>query len=155
MDNMLVGPAVDEVASWYEAVEWVGAILTPKASFYYQGEDYPGDSVIEYVVPLTKGGRYTMNCVNWFGTINDEKDLLRSFRFTGSVVTPDVAPKYLNTVEFFRYIRKLKESRRIDGKWEWCKSIPNDGERSESNCPTSYSYVVSKIIWLVSVTVGI
>jgi len=111
MDNMLVGPAVDEVASWYEAVEWMGAILTPTASFYYREGDYPADSVLEYVVPLTKGGRHTMKCVDWFSAIRDEKDLLRGFLATTSVITPDVAPKYLNTVEFFRHIRRLKESR--------------------------------------------
>lgn len=111
IDNMLVGPAVDEVASWYEAVEWIGAILTPTASFYYRKEDYPADSVLEYFVPLAKGRRYPMKCVDWLSAIRDEKDLLRGFLATASVITPDVAPKYLNTVKFFRHIRRLKESR--------------------------------------------
>lgn len=110
MDNMLIGPAVDEVASWYEAVEWIGAILTPSASFNYRGEDYPEDSVLEYSVPIKKEGRYTMKCVNWFGAVTDEEELLRMLHATASIVTPDVAPKYLNTVEFFRHIRKPKES---------------------------------------------
>jgi len=52
-----------------------------------------------------------MKCVDWFSAIRDEKDLLRGFLATTSVITPDVAPKYLNTVEFFRHIRRLKESR--------------------------------------------
>jgi hypothetical protein len=108
MDNMLVGPAVDEVASWYEAVEWMGAILTPTASFYYREEGYPADDVLEYVVPLTKGRRHTMKCVDWFSAIKDEKDLLQGFLATTSVLTPDVAPKYLNTVEFFKYTQRLK-----------------------------------------------
>jgi hypothetical protein len=112
MGNTLVGPAVDEVASWYEAVEWIGAVLTPTASFYYREEDYPANSVVEYVVPLTKGARHTMKCLDWFSDIRDEKDLLGGFLATTSVITPDVAPKYLNTVEFFRHIHRLKESKR-------------------------------------------
>jgi hypothetical protein len=111
MDKMLVGPAVDEVASWYEAVEWVGEILTPTSSFYYREDDYPADDVLDYVVPLTKGGRYSMKCVDWFGAFKNEEDLLRSFLATASVITPNVAPKYLNTIEFFRYIQKLKETK--------------------------------------------
>lgn len=106
MENMLIGPAVDEVASWYEAVDWIGAILTPSASFYYQEKGCNDECVLEYEVHLKKGGRYAMMCLDWFAPFKDEKDLLEHFLKTTSVITPAIAPKYLNTVEFFRHIRK-------------------------------------------------
>lgn len=56
MDNMLMGPAVDEVASWYEAVEWLGAVFTPTASFRYRPEDFGAVNLIDYDVPLKRGG---------------------------------------------------------------------------------------------------
>lgn len=112
MDNMLIGPAVDEVFSWYEAVEWLGAVLTPTASFYYRPEDFRADNVIDYDVPLTGGGKYAMKCVDWLDDRKDEAELLQCFRDTASVMTPDVAPKYQNTIEFFRYVRKFKASKR-------------------------------------------
>lgn len=111
MENMLVGPAVDEVASWYEAVEWIGAILTPTASF----QDFSADNVVKYAVPLGSGRKYTTKCVNWIdSSLADEKKLLQKLRDTTFVVTPDLALKYQNTVEFFRYVRKLKESKRAE-----------------------------------------
>lgn len=110
MDNMLVGPAVDEVASWYEAVEWLGTILTPTASFYYRQEDFREDTVVEYAVPLRRGGRCAMRCVDWFLAIKDETELLHRFLASALVVTPEVAPKYQNTVEFFRHVQKLRQS---------------------------------------------
>ncbi len=110
MGNMLMGPALDEVASWYEAVEWLGAVLTPTASFCYRREDFKGDNVIDYDVPLTRRGKYAMKCVDWLGDCKDESDLLKRLLATASVMTPDVAPKYQNTVEFFRHVRMVKAS---------------------------------------------
>lgn len=29
--NIMVGPAIDEVASWYESADWIGVFQTPSA----------------------------------------------------------------------------------------------------------------------------
>ncbi len=31
---MIIGPAVDDAAEWYEAAEWMGIMLTPQTSFF-------------------------------------------------------------------------------------------------------------------------
>ena len=32
-ENIIVGPAVDEIASWYESADWIGVFLTPTAMY--------------------------------------------------------------------------------------------------------------------------
>lgn len=51
-----------------------------------------------------------MKCVDWFGEYK-ESDLIERFFATASVMTPDVAPKYQNTVKFFRHVRKVEASK--------------------------------------------
>jgi hypothetical protein len=115
-ENIFYCPAVDEVASWYEAVDWVGVILTPTASFNYQGTGGSNDNVLEYTVPMRKGSNQKLKCVDWFVNIKDEKELLEPFLGPGAVLTPDVARKYLNTLEFYRHTRKLQKARRTEHK---------------------------------------
>ena len=62
--NILVGPAIDEVASWYEFGEWVGVMLTPSAllttnlSNFYGGKEQKAsfnDYFCKYNAPIKKG----------------------------------------------------------------------------------------------------
>ncbi len=64
--NVFIGPAVDEVASWYEAADWIGVNVTPsimlqreklkqvKSSFLLSaGKSMPMlDHLVDYQVPL-------------------------------------------------------------------------------------------------------
>src|SRR5690606_14254177 len=60
----VIGPAVADVAAWYEEAQWAGAIATPKAGllvtqnkFYYKEKDSlyaVYNSFVPYAVP-TKG----------------------------------------------------------------------------------------------------
>jgi hypothetical protein len=105
--TLLIGPAVDEVAAWYEAVEWIGAVLTPSSYFRWPQEQAIDESyVVEYNVPVKGRGKHAMKCVNWLREFKDEKELANGFLGMASVVTPDIAAKYQNTFDFYRHVYK-------------------------------------------------
>lgn len=60
--SVLVGPAVDEVASWYEVADWIGVFFTPSA--LYSITEIKSRKIITYNVP-TKYGIFETLCVNW------------------------------------------------------------------------------------------
>ena len=52
-DNIMLGYAVDESASWHETTDWIGVILTPSAKMYLRGE-LP-EFIVEYSsIPFKK-----------------------------------------------------------------------------------------------------
>ena len=62
--------------------------------------------VVEYNVPVKGRGKHTMKCVNWLREFKDEKELANGFLGMASVVTPDIAAKYQNTLDFYRHVYK-------------------------------------------------
>ncbi len=114
-ENVLIGPAVDEVASWYEAVDWAGIIFTPSALFQ---SDLSGFSkaVRRYKVNVKNVGLIETLCVDWsspwvtgeggaagLGTKSKgevKEQLLRLF-LESQPITPDLAAKFSNTLAFF------------------------------------------------------
>jgi hypothetical protein len=82
-DNILVGPAIDEVAEWYELCDWIGVIQSPSAyllpdTWWYpflEGELpdgledkpvllYDDAPLVLYKAP-SKIGPYLTRCINW------------------------------------------------------------------------------------------
>lgn len=65
-DNIMIGPAIDEVASWYEMVEWIGIIQTPSAFYRTNTSNYLAKKlVINYPVPIKQHEKFNTNCANW------------------------------------------------------------------------------------------
>ncbi|MCA8831987.1 hypothetical protein [Hymenobacter pini] len=127
--NALIGPAVDEVASWYEAVDWIGVITCP--SIYLSLDTYNAidghkiESVYsKYKVPLKTKPTESL-AVKWpmiwkqsvdelekFGMKNTKSlgleartrnELVDYFLKMGPL-SPDIYPKYSNTIEFYKYV---------------------------------------------------
>ena len=108
--NIMIGPAVDEAASWHEVADWIGVILTPSALFSCKG---PMDDEIwsgKYDVP-TKNGKFTTHCVNWCKDWEADRAkspelrkelLLDSFLKMGPLV-PNISTKFTNTLSFYQY----------------------------------------------------
>lgn len=93
--NVMLGPAVDEAASWHEATDWIGVILTPTAMFQL-GSEVPDVWVKYPKIPL-KGKVIGMDlCVNWNF---HEENILDYFSKMGPHV-PEIASKYLSTNSF-------------------------------------------------------
>jgi len=93
--NIMVGPAVDEAASWHEATDWIGVMLTPSAKFQLR-RNYPAPLVEYSGIPFKKKTDGLNRCVDW--EFPDD-ELYEIFNEMGPYV-PEIAPKYLNTLKF-------------------------------------------------------
>lgn len=95
-ENIMLGYAVDEAASWHERTDWIGVILTPSAYIKIKKEKI--DSLKEYdKIPYKMPMKKPDICVKW--TYENKEELLRIIDKKGPLV-PDIAPKYLNTLIF-------------------------------------------------------
>lgn len=104
-DNILVGPAIDEVAEWYEATNWIGVIYTPSAQAIDLNANV-GKRCIDYLVPMKKSDRTLTKCVNWprywkHSKGMNESDLREKFLKMGPV-TLAIEEKYTNTLDFYK-----------------------------------------------------
>lgn len=99
--NIMVGPAVDEAASWHESTDWIGVVLTPSAKFSLDNIEK-----VKYLkeyrsIPFKKKVNNLNLCVEWEFEQRDE--LYNIFNEMGPHI-PEIAPKYLNTLEFINNI---------------------------------------------------
>lgn len=102
--NIMLGSAVDEAASWHESTDWIGVIFTPSAKFAMQGEcprkciEYPN-------IPFKKSITGLDWCVDWHYGDDMEQEIQKLYQvfLKRSPHMLDVAPKYLNTIEFFKW----------------------------------------------------
>ncbi|KEK17916.1 hypothetical protein BAMA_10565 [Bacillus manliponensis] len=95
--NIMIGPAIDEAASWHEATNWIGVILAPSGQFELRNEDMY--NWIEYdKIPFKNRVPGLNRCVDWE---MDEEEAVKQFKSMGLFV-PGIAEKYLNTYEFMK-----------------------------------------------------
>ena len=115
--NILVGPAIDEAASWHENSEWFGNFLTPSAHFLVK--EYNEPYISSYTVPTKNSKKYTTFCSNWtkyfFETIpkvpEKRQKLIDAFVEMGPII-PSVSDKYLNTMDFYNEVTKSRNNKR-------------------------------------------
>lgn len=93
--NILIGPAIDEAASWHELTNWIGVNLTPSAKFSLIGKSTPQE-LIKYTIPFKKKFPSLDLCVDWDYDISE---VISLFQKRGPFV-PEIAEKYLNTFTF-------------------------------------------------------
>ena len=97
-DNIMLGYAVDEAASWHETTDWIGVILTPSACFKVNEQHI--NSICAYqAIPFKKAEKNLTLCVDWSFSSMDE--LMRIIIKKGPHI-PEIAPKYLNTLAFLK-----------------------------------------------------
>lgn len=107
--NVLLGPAVDEVASWYEQAEWIGVSLTPTAALQVNRKKlYAHSALVDHDLPTKAGMMKNTVAVNWPRYYHPEAKDHESRRvgligaLTGlGPVTSEIGPKILNTIAFF------------------------------------------------------
>ena len=96
-DHIVIGPAVDEAASWHESTDWIGVILTPSAKFSLHN-NIP-NYITEYKsIPFKKAVKGLDLCVNW--KYEDNTNDVYSKFISKAPHMQEVAPKYLNTLLF-------------------------------------------------------
>lgn len=103
-DNIMLGYAVDEAASWHETTDWIGVVITPSAKF--QINELEVKKMIQYdYIPFKKPIKSLNLCVDW--EYEDKNDLLKIIQKKGPHI-PEIAPKYLNTLAFIDWNKKME-----------------------------------------------
>lgn len=96
MKNIMIGPGIDECASWHEMGNWIGVHLTPTAQIYWD-DDTTDDIIIGYNVP-TKVAAKVSNCVKW----GIPKESFKQLALKSRALLPSIADKYTNTQNFLK-----------------------------------------------------
>lgn len=101
-NNIMIGPAVDEAASWHESTDWIGVILTPSVVYALKNRK-PLKAKKYSKIPYKGSAKGPDWCVKWSYRddtgLNKDNDIYALFS-SKSPHMQDVAPKYLNTLEF-------------------------------------------------------
>ena len=95
-DNIMIGPGIDECASWHEKCDWIGVHIAPTAQFMIDQSNTPKNVVSYGNIPVKKGVPKVKHCVDW-KISNDEFNFLRK---KSKAILPEIAAKYINTYEF-------------------------------------------------------
>lgn len=127
----VLGPAVSDAASWYEAADWIGIHATPHASLLIQSllEQTPGMNldhvIVDCEIPLKKDSpRPRLKAVNWPKAffvaglrppgIGTTRGLVLS-ALSQCRVPKDTESKYFNAVRFFDAVEKVQELEKAFG----------------------------------------
>lgn len=94
MNNVMIGPGIDECASWHESSNWIGVHLTPSAQFYWKNTENSNVLIYNHI-PL-KNGHKLMYCVRW----EISKNAFIKLALKSRALLPEIAAKYTNTLEF-------------------------------------------------------
>lgn len=96
-DSIMIGPGIDECASWHETCDWIGVHLTPSAELKINTAGLKENTGLqEYKVPVKRGYPEIKYCVQW--EVDDE-----SFeKLTDGVqaLLPEISSKYMNTYAY-------------------------------------------------------
>lgn len=113
--NLLVGPAVDEAASWHEATNWIGLHLTPSTQMLLEKEDFDlRFGWEEYCdIPFKQGRIRDVLALNWYpewvlssgGGKSAFAELNIAFEINGPM-TPDISKYYINTLSYCKCLRE-------------------------------------------------
>jgi hypothetical protein len=113
-EHMMVGPTIDEAASWHEASDWIGVMLTPSAYFNLHEVFEPWT---QYDKPPIKTMTYPyIPCVNWVDEweyrfpIDGREKLMGFFTAMGPLDTT-ISIKYANTLSFYDKVSKSKKEK--------------------------------------------
>jgi hypothetical protein len=108
-DSIMIGPGIDECASWHETCDWIGVHLTPSAELIINLSKGTMPSTIEkYDIPVKKGYPKVKYCVRWCVGERQFKALIEE----AQALVPEISGKYLNTYDY------LQEKRTEDKKWK-------------------------------------
>lgn len=115
-----IGPAIDEAASWHEQAESVAIFLTPTAftKVLKLNSNYWLDKNIEL-----KGIKLPTKILNWREFYkSDFEEIL----FENSPIVPEIAKKYLNTLE---YINEKQQTTLREDNRRWFYPIQNNNRK--------------------------
>lgn len=107
-NNIFVGKAIDETASWYEQADWIGVFMTPSAFYSYDSDKAKWWT--EYKPPLKKELTFNTFATIWAEIEKGEKTVSEITKSFGrmSPIIPEIITKFSHTHEFLKKIESLK-----------------------------------------------
>lgn len=99
-ESVFIGPAIDESASWHEQGEEIGIFLTPSA--YMNFIDFRMKDLVELRKPKLKKNNFETLVINW----REGADKFYNICKLESPLIPEIAPKYLNTLDYLNSLPK-------------------------------------------------
>jgi hypothetical protein len=109
LNNIMIGPGIDECAGWHETGNWIGVHLTPTAQIHLDSQDRKKiDNICKYSIPL-RSGLDCEYCVKWVITRDEFKDLSLNTK----ALLPEISCKYTNT---YKFLKKTAWGDEDDGK---------------------------------------
>ncbi len=109
-NNIFVGKAIDETASWYEQSDWIGVFMTPSA--FYSYDDKKPKWWVSYSPPLKKGIVFNTFATVWAEIKNGEKtvsEITKSF-VRMSPIIPEIITKFSHTQKFLNEIESFQNN---------------------------------------------
>jgi hypothetical protein len=104
-NNIFVGKAIDETASWYEQADWIGVFMTPSAFYSYDSEKPRW--WVKHAPPLKKELKFETYATVWAEIINTERtasEIAKSFGKMSPII-PEIITKFSNTQKFLQEIQ--------------------------------------------------
>lgn len=127
LDNVIVGPGVDECASWYEQADWLGVIFAPSAQFIIDAQrnknkdernlrcnetdgrlpkrnqiPWYDQKIVAYRhIPVKNGFQGIDYCVDW----GNEVTILNKVLENTISLSREIAIKYINTNKYLYALR--------------------------------------------------
>ncbi len=95
-ENIMLGYAVDEAASWHETTNWIGVVLSPSAQIRCRSH-IPASITTYHDIPFKHSEKNLIYCVDWKF---EDADSLDEIIEKKGPHTPEIASKYLNTLAF-------------------------------------------------------
>lgn len=95
-EAIMIGPAVDEAASWHEAHDWIGVTLTPSANFKINRSEAVGWK--SYTPPYKNKSFGETGCVEW--AFDELGKSINEYFYEMGPHIPEIASKYSNTLRF-------------------------------------------------------
>lgn len=95
--NIMLGPGIDECASWHEKADWIGVSLSPSSEIVIEGTKTL-ENITEYSVPMKDKSPGLNYCVKW----NISKNSYMTLIDRTKALTPEIAGKYVNTRKFLK-----------------------------------------------------
>ncbi|EPA06186.1 hypothetical protein [Candidatus Nitrosarchaeum limnium] len=130
--SMIIGPAIDEAAKWYEHYDWMGISLTPSAGFLIDSYVTNGNGsgwYRKYDIPHKKGVDNGVWVLDWANELPGVMKVLKDSRapkialyesFSKPPITPDVLSKYKNTENFYE---EMIRNRELEKSLEYTRTV--------------------------------
>jgi hypothetical protein len=105
MNSVMIGPGIDECASWHEKCDWIGVHFTPSAQFVFRHDEdtlLPQNIVRYDKIPVKAGIPHIKYSVKW----QIAEETFGKLLTRAKVILPEIAAKYINTHEYLHWVRK-------------------------------------------------